>query len=179
VSGAGDALAPSLLIAETMRTPPAPSRPRVLAAPTRRATKPGPWSGAGPESKAPTLQGVRLLVVEDDPPSLRLLRAVLGAEGCDVRFATNAEDAFVLLQAFQPELMVIDLILPLMSGLLLAQQLKSRDATRDIPLVAVTAFNGHAAERMALDAGFSAYIKKPLDPAAFCEILCEMLGARR
>jgi CheY-like chemotaxis protein len=155
--------------------PPVPFRAPALTAPARRKPK----SASAPHSESDgadrTLNGVRVLVVEDDPPSLRLLRAVLQGEGCDVRFATSAEEAFVMLQTFAPALMVIDLILPLMSGLLLAQQLKSNPVTRDIPLIAVTAFNGHAAERVALDAGFVAYVRKPLDPADFCELLRQTL----
>jgi two-component system cell cycle response regulator/two-component system cell cycle response regulator DivK len=161
--------------------PPVPYRDRPLTAPTRRHPKPSELPSnpkklpsaarSASDDVDRTLDGVRVLVVEDDPPSLRLLRAVLQGEGYDVRFATSAEEAFALLETFRPAVMIVDLILPLMSGLLFAQQLKSNPVTRDIPLLAVTAFNGHAAERVALDAGFAAYVRKPLDPGDFCELL--------
>jgi CheY-like chemotaxis protein len=122
------------------------------------------------------LAGVPLLVVEDDPPSRRLLRAVLEGEGSELRVATSAEEALSVLESFRPRLIVIDLILPLMGGLVLAQTLKANPLTSSIPLVAVTAFNGAAAERMALDVGFVAYVRKPMDPASFCQLVVEHLG---
>ncbi len=156
---------------------PVPHRPRVRAASEYRTTTQKPHDPEAAGNRRRTLEGAAVLVVEDDPPSLRLLQAVLRGEGSDVRSATSAEEAFVVLQAFRPSLIVIDLILPLMSGLLLAQQLKAAPGTHDIPLVAATAFNGPAAERVALDAGFAAYVRKPIDPNAFCELLRETLGA--
>lgn len=116
-----------------------------------------------------------MLIVEDDGPSAKLLTIVLRGEGCAVRVMPSAEAALGALASFQPRVIVIDLVLPLMSGLLLAQTLKASPATKDILLVAVTAFNGSAAERMALDAGFAAYVQKPIDPLTFPKIVHDLL----
>jgi len=75
----------------------------------------------------------------------------------------------------RPDVIVLDLILPLMSGLLLAQQLKENPATRDIVLIAITAFNGRKTERIAFQAGFSAYLRKPIDPISFVGIVSSTL----
>jgi CheY-like chemotaxis protein len=150
---------------------PAPHRPRVRAASNDGRTPPETQDLQAAGTRAQTLQGAAVLLVEDDPPSLRLLQAMLRVEGCDVRSATSAEEALFLLRTFRPSLIVIDLILPLMSGLLLAQRLKADPSTQDIALVAATAFNGPAVERVALATGFCAYVRKPIDPNAFCELL--------
>lgn len=115
-----------------------------------------------------------VLIVDDDVPSAELLRVVLEPAGFEVRVARTAEEALEVLHSFRPRAVVIDLILPLMSGLLLAQRLKADPATQHSVLVAVTAFNGPEAERVARDAGCALYFRKPVDPVSFVEVL---LGA--
>jgi CheY-like chemotaxis protein len=125
------------------------------------------------------LEGLRVLIVEDDPPSLKLLVAILESEGCELRSTCSAEEALVALETFRPTIAVIDLILPLASGLLLAEQIKANPATSDLVLIAVSAFNGAAAERTAKAAGFSLYVRKPIDPDAFpALLLAAQRGAR-
>jgi CheY-like chemotaxis protein len=122
------------------------------------------------------LRNLPVLVVDDDPASAKLVSIVLRAEGCVTRIAESAEEALAILPTFHPRLIVLDLVLPLMSGLLFAQKLKADPETRDIVIVAVTAFNGAAAERMARDAGCALYIRKPIDPIALPKLLSTHLG---
>jgi CheY-like chemotaxis protein len=112
-----------------------------------------------------------VLVVDDDAPSAKLVSVVLESEGYIVHSASSAEEALARLRSIRPDVMVLDLILPLMSGLLLAEQLKANAATADIVLIAVTAFNGSKTERIAARAGFSAYVRKPIDPASFVKLV--------
>jgi CheY-like chemotaxis protein len=114
--------------------------------------------------------------VDDDPPSLKLLTVVLANEGCDVRATPTAEDALVSLRTFQPRVIVVDLVLPLMGGLLFAEHVKADPATADIPLIAVTAFKGWEAEQVAKASGFALYVQKPIDPDTFPELLLTLLG---
>ena len=114
----------------------------------------------------PTLKGVPVLVVEDDANNAKLVAIVLRAEGCDVHVARNAEDAVSVIPIFRPRVLILDLVLPLMSGVLLAQQLKSDTATAHIVIIAVTAFNGPEIERIALSAGCATYLRKPIDAFA-------------
>jgi CheY-like chemotaxis protein len=125
------------------------------------------------------LKGLKALVVDDDASNAKLAAVVLLGEGCEVEVARTAEEALVTLQGFRPDFVVLDLILPLMSGLLLAQRLKVDPATRDIVLIALTVFNGPDAERAALDAGFSAYFRKPIDPLSFPARVLECLRSNR
>jgi CheY-like chemotaxis protein len=122
------------------------------------------------------LEGLAILVVDDDLPSTKLLRVVLEAEGCRVQVSSSAEEALLALRTFQPRVIVVDLVLPLMSGLLLAQRLKKDAATKDIVLLAVTSFNGPEAELMVLEAGYARYIRKPVDPARFVATLGSAIG---
>jgi len=140
---------------------------------SRPETKPdGEGSARGRRSRKPG-EPLSVLVVDDDELSVKLVAVVLRSEGCLVETARSAEEARDLLRTLHPDVIVLDLILPLMSGVLLAEQLKSDAATKDIVLIAVTAFNGSKSERVAFQAGFSAYVKKPIDPAAFAKLVFE------
>jgi CheY-like chemotaxis protein len=131
-----------------------------------------------PPADAPSpLTGVPVLIVDDDPPSAKLLGVVLDAEGCETRIARSAEEALDIMRTFVPRVLVLDLVLPRMSGLLLAQQLKSTPATRDLVIVAVSAFNGPETQRVVAGAGCQAYVRKPIDPIAFPQLLLKHLSA--
>ena len=121
---------------------------------------------------------VSVLVVDDDPASVKLMSVVLEAEGYEVRTASSAEEAGAVLLTFRPRLMTLDLLLPLMSGLDFAQRLKANPDTRDVVIVAVTVFDGPHSESRALAAGCAAYVRKPIDPLAFPQVLLEHLKAR-
>lgn len=143
-----------------------------LVAPGRsRGSRSRPPPGSSARSRRGALRDVTILVVEDDEPSVRLLKAVLEDERAIVRFARSAEEALEMVDAEKPEVALIDLILPQMSGLLLADRLKADPATADIVLIATTAFNGGSTERIVLAAGFVAYVRKPIDPSTFCGIV--------
>ena len=112
-----------------------------------------------------------VLIVDADPANGKLLSVMLREAGSETRVARSAEDALVFLLTFRPRLILVDLILPLMSGLLFVQCLKSVPATRGIVIVAVTAFSGPQAQRVALDAGCAAFLQKPIDALSFTQSL--------
>ncbi len=145
----------------------------------------GKGEAEGPPSRKVTrrpkrsLKDLPVLIVDDDQPSAKLLSVVLSGEGCRVQIAPSAEEALVALQSFKPHVIIIDLILPLMSGLLLAQRLKAESAAQDAVLIAVTAFNGPQAQRVALEAGFAAYVRKPIDPLSFARLVQAHVGEEK
>jgi CheY-like chemotaxis protein len=122
------------------------------------------------------LKGVPVLIVEDDPASAKLMAIVVGGEGGEVRVARTAEEALVTLSSFRPLLIVLDLVLPVMSGLLLLQRLKADPELCNIVVIAVTALDGPEVERVAREAGCAAYVLKPIDPLSFPELLLAHLG---
>lgn len=139
--------------------------------PTRPASPTKHRPGQGPRS----LRGLRVLVVDDDPASAKLLAVVLGGEGCEVRTAASAEEASQALPEFGPAVIVVDLVLPLMGGLVFAEQVKADPKTAAIVIIAVSAFNGRPTEQAALAAGCAAYFRKPIDPLQFPARVCAAL----
>jgi two-component system, cell cycle response regulator DivK len=105
-----------------------------------------------------------ILVIEDNPKNLKLVRDVLQHEGYEVLEASSAELGLELAEARTPGLVFMDLQLPAMDGLEAMQVLRSREPTRSVPVVAVTAFAMEDDRRRALAAGFDGYLTKPVSP---------------
>lgn len=117
-----------------------------------------------------------ILVVDDNPVNLKLIRILLTAEGFDVRTATDAEEALAVLATFQPRLILMDLQLPGMDGLELTRRLKAEAATRDTVILAVTAYAMKGDEQKALDAGCDGYIAKPIETRSLPSLVAGYLA---
>lgn len=120
-----------------------------------------------------------ILIVEDTPVNLKVVRVLLTRHGFDVRTAGTAEEALEVLRQFRPELILTDLQLPGMSGLDLTRQLKSDPSTRDIIVLALTAFAMKGDEQRAYEAGCDGYITKPIDTRTFPAVIREHIERGR
>ena len=105
-----------------------------------------------------------VLVVDDNPTNLKLIAYLLQAKGYDVRTAPDAETALLLVHEVRPLLILMDLQLPGMDGLELTRLLKADPQTRDIVVIAVTAYAMKGDEERARAAGCDGYIAKPFSP---------------
>jgi len=105
-----------------------------------------------------------ILVVEDEPAILELLKVNLADAGYDVKAAPDAESAQRILKGELPDLVLLDWMLPGQSGLALARELRSDPRTRELPVIMVTA-RGDEADRVAgLEAWVDDYVTKPFSP---------------
>lgn len=118
----------------------------------------------------------RILVVEDNELNMKLLNDVLEAHGYDVLTTGEGAVAVVWARQYRPDLILMDLQLPDMSGLDVTRQLKADAATRAIPIVAVTAFAMAGDEKRALEHGCDAYIAKPIDLRNFLDLIAGFVG---
>ena len=112
------------------------------------------------------MPGEPILIVDDTPVNLKLTRILLVNEGYKVLTAASAEEALELLRGFHPDLVLADIQLPGMDGLELTRRIKGNESTRDITVVALTAFANQGDEQKAIDAGCDGYITKPIDTRA-------------
>jgi two-component system cell cycle response regulator DivK len=120
------------------------------------------------------MPGKPILIVDDNPSNLKLLRVLLSGEGYDVRTAPGAEEALAALASFSPAIILMDIQMPGMDGLELTRRLKSAPATAAIPVVALTAYAMPGDEAKALAAGCSAYITKPIDTRALPQVIASL-----
>ncbi len=118
---------------------------------------------------------LRVLVVEDDPASRELVAALLEQIGCQVMTAATAETGLALAAAERPDLILMDVQLPDLTGYEATRTLKADPATRRIPVVALTARAMPGTETEAWDAGCDGYLTKPLDVQAFRDTLRRFL----
>jgi two-component system, OmpR family, phosphate regulon response regulator PhoB len=106
----------------------------------------------------------RVLVVEDEAPLVALLRYNLEKEGFVVDEATNGEEALAKIAEQKPDVVLLDWMLPLVSGLEVCRQLRRAPATRGIPVIMLTA-RGEEGDRVrGLDSGADDYVVKPFSP---------------
>jgi two-component system cell cycle response regulator DivK len=118
----------------------------------------------------------RILVVEDNELNMKLLNDVLEAHGYDVLSTGEGAVAVAWARQYRPDLILMDLQLPDMSGLDVTRQLKADEDTASIPIVAVTAFAMAGDEKKALDHGCDAYVAKPIDLRNFLDLIAGFIG---
>ena len=105
-----------------------------------------------------------LLLVDDEPVNLRVLKQLL-ANDYQLIFARNGEEALKLAPSRQPNLILLDVMMPGLTGFEVCRQLKQQDNTKQIPVIFVTALNDEQDETQGFDAGAVDYITKPISPA--------------
>ena len=120
----------------------------------------------------------RVLVVEDNLVNLELVIALLEQEGCRILTADTAQEGLRLATAEHPDLILMDVQLPGMTGYEATRRLRADPATAGIPVVAFTAQAMRGEEEKAKAAGCDAYITKPLDAEVFRETLRRFLRGR-
>jgi CheY-like chemotaxis protein len=123
-----------------------------------------------------TVANELILVVDDHPANAKLVAYLLKARGFEVRSAASAKEALQVLESFRPRLILMDLQLPGMDGLTLTRQLKADPATRDIIIVALTAYAMTGDEEKAREAGCDDYITKPIDTRTLPAVLAGLLA---
>lgn len=109
------------------------------------------------------MQGLQpsVLVVEDEPAQREVLAYNLAAEGLTVRAAENGEDALMQVREARPDLVILDWMMPLMSGIEVCRQLKMREETRDIPVIMLSARSEEVDAIRGLETGADDYVTKP------------------
>ena len=117
----------------------------------------------------------RVLVIEDNPANLELVRYLLQAAGHEVLLARDGNEGIRLARASLPDLILSDLQLPGADGYLVLRTLRLDSATAAIPVVAVTAFSMARDRELVLSAGFNGYISKPIDPEQFVTSIAAFL----
>jgi len=118
----------------------------------------------------------RILIVEDNDLNLKLFRDLLTAHGYETIETKEGLEAINLTRSEHPDLILMDIQLPEISGLDITRRLKSDDAICGIPIIAVTAFAMKDDEEKILSAGCEAYISKPISIVPFLNTVRRFLG---
>ena len=118
-----------------------------------------------------------VLIVDDYPDALDVWEMYLSAEGFRVLTAATGRQALATASAGNPDLIVLDLDLPDLSGFDVARELRAQPATRHIPLIAATGYSHVVLQDRAMQSGFDSIIVKPCDPDALVVEIERLLSA--
>jgi len=117
----------------------------------------------------------RILVVEDNELNMKLFRDLLEANGYTVLSSGDGIEALKIARAEKPDLILMDIQLPEVSGLEVTKWIKDDDDIKHIPIIAVTAFAMKDDETKILDGGCDAYIPKPISVSNFLDTVKRFL----
>jgi CheY-like chemotaxis protein len=136
-------------------------------------------AGSPEDEPAANLPPCRILVVDDNPDAAQSVVLVLSAQGHEVRSAHSGLEALALARTFRPEVVLLDISMPGMTGYEVARQLRE---CRDIPqplLIAMTGLGQEADRRRSREAGLDHHLVKPVDPKALHKLLAAWHAARQ
>jgi two-component system cell cycle response regulator DivK len=122
--------------------------------------------------------GQKILVVEDNELNLKLFCDLLRAHGYEAEPVRDGREAVERTRAFAPELIIMDIQMPHVSGLELIEQIKGDEALRTIPIMAVTAYAAKGDEERIREAGAEGYVSKPISLMRFIEAVAGLLKER-
>jgi two-component system cell cycle response regulator DivK len=117
----------------------------------------------------------RILHVEDNPANRMIVRDLLEFEGYQVVEISNGEEALAAAERERPDLILMDIQLPRISGLEASRRIKAREDLRRIPIIAVTSFALSGDDQRAAAAGCDAYIAKPYRPRDLLQLIKSLL----
>jgi CheY-like chemotaxis protein len=145
-----------------------------------RATVLKPEGNGLPAGFSEVLDGLRILVVDDELDSRELITAILTRCGSEVRCSESAAEAIHAVREWKPDLLVSDIGMPKEDGYSLIRKLrkmKSKSA-RELPAVALTAYATVEDRTRALDAGFQVHVAKPIEPEALVRSIAGAAGRK-
>ncbi|UCH83047.1 MAG: response regulator [Candidatus Latescibacterota bacterium] len=125
------------------------------------------------------MQKGKVLVVDDEVYILHILDFSLGAEGFDVITANNGELAVEKAIQEQPDLIVLDVMMPVLDGYETCRRLKREPETKHIPIILLTAKGREADKRLGFEVGAIDYIVKPFSPNRLIGRIEEIIGCRK
>ena len=105
----------------------------------------------------------RVLIVEDDPEMRGAIRRVLGRGGHEILTAKNGSEGLAMARAHKPDLVVLDILMPVLDGYDVCAELSQDSATSDIPIMMVTSLSDKANVSYGLDFGADDYLAKPFE----------------
>jgi two-component system, cell cycle response regulator DivK len=120
--------------------------------------------------------GKTVLIVEDNELNMKLFRDLLEAHGYQTSGTSNGFEALDLVRKLRPDLILMDIQLPEISGLEVTKWIKEDDDLKSIPIIAVTAFAMKGDEEKMREGGCEAYLAKPISVAFFIKTLKQFLN---
>jgi CheY-like chemotaxis protein len=120
----------------------------------------------------------RVLIADDNEANVELLEAYLADMDVETAVAVDGQDTLDKAASFKPDLILLDVMMPKLSGFEVCQKIKSNPATKQIMILMVTALNEHGDMERAVDAGTDDFLSKPVDKTSLVKRVENMLKFR-
>lgn len=121
----------------------------------------------------------RILIADDNMQNAELLEAHLDGSGYEIRIATNGAETVALAQSWQPDVILLDVMMPKISGFEVCRQLRADPATRDIGILMITALDQTTDVETAVAAGTDDFLTKPINKTELLLRVQALLAARQ
>lgn len=120
----------------------------------------------------------RILIAEDNPQGVELLEAYLSETPYQLRTATNGEEALKVVQEWRPDVVLLDIMMPRLSGFEVCKRLRQDPTTRDIGVIMITALDQPADIDRAVEAGTDDFLTKPINQGELLHRISALLKSR-
>ncbi|HEY2881779.1 MAG TPA: response regulator [Pirellulales bacterium] len=130
-----------------------------MAKTSTKAEQPKPAA----QKPAQTATKSRILIADDNPPNVELLEAFLAEVDCELAVAVDGRDTLDKVASFKPDLILLDVMMPKMSGFEVCRKLKQDDATKGIMVLMITALNELGDIERAVESGTDGFLSKPVN----------------
>ena len=118
----------------------------------------------------------KILIVEDNPVHIKLIEMTMRARNYILLKATNGEEALDMAIRERPNLIIMDMNLPGMTGFEISKKLRENPAFSHTPIIAITAYAMARDREMAIESGCDAYLTKPIDTRELPELVAKLLS---
>jgi CheY-like chemotaxis protein len=138
------------------------------------STRPAPIGGE--ELTAPQPQrGALIMVAEDDDDNRLMMKTLLEMKGYRVAEAKDGQEAVAVAKGVRPDLILVDLQLPLLNGFAVTRFVRLEESLRDVPIVVVSGHDPAKHRKLAIAAGCNEYLHKPIDFVRLEEVLTDLV----
>src|SRR6266478_1292981 len=121
----------------------------------------------------------RILIADDNPQGVELLEAYLAGTDYELAIATDGEETLARVADWHPDLILLDVMMPKISGFEVCKRLRNNPATRDIAVLMVTALDQTSDVERAVDAGTDEFLSKPINKTDLLLTVRNLLAARQ
>lgn len=121
----------------------------------------------------------RILIADDHPHGVELLEAYLGETPYEMRTATNGEETLLLVQEWHPDVVLLDIMMPRLSGFEVCKRIRQDPDTRDIGIIMITALDQPADVDRAVEAGTDDFLTKPINQGELLHRVAALIKSRK
>jgi DNA-binding response OmpR family regulator len=132
-----------------------------------------------PSSTETTARPPRILIADDDPQAAELMEAYLSDQGYDLAIAGDGEQALKQIAEWSPDLVLLDVMMPRISGFEVCKRLRANSATQDVAVLMVTALDQASDIDRAVEAGTDDFVSKPINKSEVLHRVRALLKARQ